>query len=655
MTFLFAGLALLGAGAAAAISMRERPRGPALYATFVVAGCGFSIVPAIAVLSSGKSIAGVFHTALPGGNWIFGIDPLSAVFLVAVFAVGALTAVYGIGYMAMDARTPAWPSHALFALELIALALVVCAQSVMAFMAAWELMAIGSLLLIITEYHRAEARRAGFIYIVATHVGTLALFAMFALLARTGADWSFRELATSTTAPGHIRNAVLGLALIGFGVKAGLVPLHVWLPPAHAAAPSHVSALLSGVVIKIGIYGILRVITLVGPPPAWWGWLVLAIGLSSAILGVLWALGQHDMKRLLAYHSVENIGIILMGLGAGALGGAYGHPVIAVLGYAAALLHTLNHALFKSLLFLVAGTVYRLTGTRTMEDLGGLARRLPLTWLAFLLGSAAIIGVPPLNGFVSEWLVFQTLFRAGNASDTLRLAILAVPGLALAGGLALACFVKIGGVVFLGTPRTERGLAAAAPGRLLEIPPLLLGAACVLIGFLPRVVVPPMMMAGAFVAGRAVPATEAAALAAMVGANAMTIFAIVLVLLASSIGVVVWRFRGNTPVRHAETWNCGYPVLTPRMQYTASSFATPLLDLFGRISGVRTHKGGSVFHSEPVDLVLDRVVTPWWAAIERTALRLRPLQHGRLSRYLTYVVGTVVALLVYLLIRAGEL
>jgi hydrogenase-4 component B len=653
MTLLLGGLSLLVAAALAVISMRKHRRGNTVFATLVVAGCGLGLVPAVQVLYSGSVISIAFGSTLPGGDWIIGIDPLSAVFLIALFGVGAAAAVYGIGYMAFDSRTPAWPSHAIFALELVALALVVCAQAIMPFMGAWELMAIGSLLLILTEYHHGEARQAGLIYICATHVGTLALFAMFAVLARTGSDWSFGALATTTTSPSGARTAVLALALLGFGVKAGFFPLHFWLPPAHAAAPSHISALLSGVVIKVGIYGLLRVVTLVGPPPRWWGWLVLGLGLSSAVLGVLWALAQHDIKRLLAYHSVENIGIILMGLGAGALGTAYGHPSLAILGYAAALLHTLNHALFKSILFLGAGAVYRLTGTRNMEELGGLARRIPLTWLAFAVGSAAIIGVPPLNGFVSEWLVFQTLFRAGFSADALRIAVIAVPGLALVGGLALACFVKVGGVVFLGKPRTSRAQTESKPGLLLDGPPLVLAALCVFIGCLPVLVLPPMLIAGGFVAGATVLPSEARAMAAAVGAKEISILAAVLALTVTGIWLIARQLRRAAPVRQSETWSCGYPLPTARMQYTASSFAAPLLEIFGKLSGVRTHRGASVFHSEAVDLVLDGAVIPWWGVIERAALRLRPLQQGRLSRYLMYVISTVLALLAYLLVRAG--
>jgi hydrogenase-4 component B len=269
------------------------------------------------------------------------------------------------------------------------------------------------------------------------------------------------------------------------------------------------------------------------------------------------------------------------------------------------------------------------------------------------VGSAAIIGVPPLNGFVSEWLVFQTLFRAGFSADALRIAVLAVPGLALVGGLALACFVKVGGVVFLGTPRTPRALTVSKPGLLLDGPPLVLAAVCVFIGCLPVLVLPPMLIAGGFVAGVKVLPPEARAMAAAVGAREISILAAVLALTAAGTWLIARQLRRAAPVRQSETWSCGYPLPSARMQYTASSFAAPLLEIFGKLSSIRTHRGASVFHSEPVDLVLDGAVIPWWGVIERAALRLRPLQQGRLSRYLMYVISTVVALLAYLLVRAG--
>ena len=651
MTLLWAGLLLIAI--AAAVQLAPRLRSDALYASLVVAGSALALVAAMSVLLQGGVASVRLTSALPGGDWVFGVDALSAVFLIAILIVGAASAVYGRGYMRYDSGSW-WSSHALFALEIVALSLVVCARSLVAFMAAWEVMAIGSFLLVVTEHGHAEARRAGYVYVVATHAGTLALFGLFAVLARGSSDWSFASLATDIRTGGAARDVVLAVALIGFGVKAGFFPLHFWLPPAHASAPSHVSALMSGVVIKMGVYGLFRVVWLVGPPPLWWGWTVLVLGVLSAVLGVLWALAQHDIKRLLAYHSVENIGIILIGLGAGALAAAHGNSTLALLGYGAALLHTVNHALFKSLLFFGAGAVHRETGTRDMERLGGLVTRMPATWLLFVTGAAAIIGLPPLNGFVSEWLVYRTLFGAGqSAGGSLRLALLGAPALALVGGLALACFAKVAGVVFLGTPRSRSTATAREPSQWLRAPAAVLASACAAIGLGAAFVVPPILGAAAVLlpasADVALPAAEAAS-----GARQLSVFAVSLVVAFALAALAMRWLRSRGPQRLFDTWGCGYAKPTPRMQYTASSFAAPLIGLFDGLSGVRAHRGATVFHTEPFDLVLDRIVSPAWMSVQRAAIRLRGLQQGRLRTYLLYVVATVTVLLAYLVMRGRQ-
>lgn len=627
-------------------AMRDR-----VFATFVVAGASLASVPAFRVLGGATSLATRWPSGLPGGDWVIGIDPLSAVFLLAVLVVGAANAVYGAADMRAGANTSvSRQANTTYAVLVVVLALVVTAQSVMLFLCAWEMMAISSFLLIMTDHHQPQVRRAGFIYIVATHTGTLLLFVMFAVWSRGTADWSFASLAATRPTLMWGGGPLFLLALAGFGVKAGFVPLHFWLPSAHAASPSHVSAVMSGIVIKTGIYGLLRVVMLAGPPPAWWAWTVLLLGALSAVLGVLWALAQHDIKRLLAYHSVENIGIILIGMGLGALGTAYGHPILAILGYGAAVLHTVNHALFKALLFMSAGAVYRMTGTRNMEELGGIARRMPITFAAFLIGSIAIIGVPPLNGFVSEWLVYQGLFRAGYSPGALRIALLGAPVLALAGGLALACFAKAAGVVFLGRPRSDRPLAAREVGPAFLLPQLALAAICVAIGLLPALIVRPFLFIGATIGGQ--PQSQAAAAWAEVSpaAQSVAVFATGLLLVV----VVIWAGRRfvlrRRSVRLDATWSCGYGATTSRMQYTASSFAAPLLSVFGPLTGVQEHRGATVFHSMPRDLILDRVVAPLWARVRRSALRLRPIQDGRLHFYLLYVVAAVLAFLTYLVV-----
>lgn len=649
MTLFVVGLGLMVAGGIAAAATQRRAA--ALYQGLVGAGCFLAAIDAARVLATGTSMSIAIPAAMPGGDWRLGIDPLSAVFLLAVLGVGAACAVFGTHDLARE-RRPAGFSQLAFAVLLAAIALVVAARTIVVFLAAWEVMAISSYLLIVTHHEESDVRRSGLIFLVATHTATLALFAMFATWQAPAADWSFDALAAASSSLGAgAVVAVLLLALVGFGFKAGFVPLHFWLPPAHAAAPSHVSALMSGIVIKTGIYGLLRVLLLLGGAPAWWGWLVLGLGVASAVLGVLWALAQHDMKRLLAYHSVENIGIILMGIGVGALGVAHDAPAIAMLGFAGGLLHTVNHALFKSLLFLGAGAVYRMTDTRNMEELGGLARRMPLTWLGFVVGAAAIIGVPPFNGFVSEWLVYQGLFLTSQSGDLLRLALLGIPALALTGALALACFAKVAGVVFLGTPRTPRAEQASDGGRGTYSPILILAAVCVALGLIPMLGISLVNTTARQLSGM-----EGAAIPRAVLSSAWAISLLALATLALS--AALWRIRHvlvrRQIVRHDVTWACGYDAVTPRMQYTASSFATPLLAVFGGLSGVRVERAAAALHTHPVDLVLDGVVLPLWSATRRMALRLRAIQQGRgrLYVYLLFVMAALLVLLAYLALGA---
>ncbi|MBI4521131.1 MAG: hydrogenase, partial [Gemmatimonadetes bacterium] len=393
----------------------------------------------------------------------------------------------------------------------------------------------------------------------------------------------------------------------------------------------------------MGIYGIMRVLLLMGTAPVWSGWFLLSVGAASGVLGAIWALAQHDLKRLLAYHSVENIGIILMGLGAGVLGIAYAHPVVAVLGFAGATLHTLNHALFKSLLFLGAGSVIHATGTREIDRLGGLWKQMPQTATAFLIGSAAIVGLPPLNGFVSEWLVFRSLLATGVAPDASRLAVLAAAALALIGALALACFAKVVGVMYLGTSRERlpEEVHESAPGMVLPL--FALAGACTAIGLGPALVLPPVLRVGSLLAGESRPAIDPAAVP-------LTILAVSLAAGAAVLFAVVKRVNLRRPRAHAPTWGCGYELPTPRMQYTASSFASPLLLAFREVAGVRVTRTAQSLETHAIDPVMAGVILKFWHAARAAAERLRPIQHGKLSFYLLYIVATVLALLLYLLL-----
>ncbi len=649
MIFVAWSIGLMVAAGTFGAALWRRPAAADLVYRLCVAGAVVAgSVPAVRVLAGGSVVSVSFPTPMPGGPWVFGLDPLSALFLLLTLAAGSASASFGVAYL-RDGATPraARASHFFVATLMAALLTLVVARAALPFLIAWEAMALTSYAAIVLDHGRAEVRRAGMLYLVAMHVGTLALFALFAVWGSGARDLTFASLAGRALG-GASQAAVLGAALVAFGMKAGLVPLHFWLPEAHAAAPSHVSAIMSGVVIKMGIYGLLRTTFLMGSPPAWWGWFLLTAGAVSGVLGVVWALAQHDLKRLLAFHSVENIGIILMGVGAGCLGITYGHPLMAVLGFAGAALHTLNHALFKSLLFLGAGSVTHATGTRDIDHLGGVIRRMPVTTLTFMIGSAAIVGLPPLNGFVSEWLVFRSLLHAGLLASSARMAVLAVAVLGLIGALALACFAKVVGVVFLGSSR-DAGVSAAhespagMTGSLVA-----LAVACGAIGLLPVLAVPSMLRIGGLVSGT--PLTSLWTNAADPAVLIATWFSLGL---AVALGVV-WMARGRRAGRRmgatVETWGCAFASPTARMQYTGSSFAAPLLTAYRGVAGVRTERTALALVTHAADPMLDGVVVPAWHGIERLARRMRPLQRGRLSLYLLYVVAALVAVLAYLML-----
>ena len=655
MTPLLVGLALVLLGGVAAVALSRWPRlATRAFVALVVSGAGTALVPAVRVLRGATLATIELPTQAPGGAWVMGLDVLSAWFLVLILGVGALAAIFGVWYLAAERDHGGVPQTQLgLALLLVALGLVVTAQAALFFLAAWELMALACYFLIVFDHRRAEVRRAGLVYLVATHAATLLLIVMFGLWSRHTPDFTFGALAAAAADLGPTRAFLFGLGLVGFGLKAGLVPLHFWLPEAHASAPSHVSAIMSGVMIKVGIYGLLRLVTLLGAPPAWWGWTVLVLGAASGVLGVLWALAQHDVKRLLAYHSVENVGIILVGLGAGALGLAYQVPLLTALGFLGAALHTLNHALFKSLLFLGAGSILRATGTRELEHLGGLARRMPLTWITFLVGSVAIVGLPPLNGFVSEWVVFQALFHAGLSRTPAALAMFGAAALGLIGGLALACFAKVCGTMFLGHARTAAAAGAVEVSPLAWGPMVVLALACGFLGVFPWVVVPPATRVAGMVAG--FPAGVLADLTAPVVSGAGTISTLAAVVLGITGVIAILRVvaRRRTALAMRDTWACGYAHPSPRMQYSASSFAAPLVGVFGPLAGVTVDRTARGFVTHPANLVLDRALEPAWRAFRRAGARLRPIQQGRLQLYLLYIVATVSLLLLYLAVFGG--
>ncbi len=647
------GAMLLGGGAAFASAAWPRRCGDFAVAGVVV-GSLVAIIPAVRVLLGGAAPSLRLAWDVPYGSFFVGMDALSAFFVALICLVAPLAAVWGRVYLLEHpAHRSLGPPWLFFNLLVASMMLVVIARNAVLFLVAWEVMALASFFLVTFHDQDEAVRDAGWTYLVATHLGTAFLLALFVLLGSHGASLDFDHFSAPATGSGLL----FLLAVIGFGAKAGFVPFHVWLPEAHPAAPSHVSAVMSGLMIKTGIYGLIRVITFLGPPPAWWGGVLMAIGLVSAIYGVLFALAQSDLKRILAYSSIENSGVIALGLGVGLLGVSAGAVPLAALGFAGALLHVLNHALFKSLLFLGAGAVAQASGSREIEGQGGLLARMPWTGATFFVGAVAIAGLPPLNGFMSEWLIYLGTLRAAaeGSAGVAAAAVAAIAGLALVGGLAAACFARAFGVVFLGEPRSDRARGARETGVGLWAPLLLLAALCVLSAALAplllRAAMPLVSSASGLPAAQLAPALSVASgsLAQVVGGSLAFV-----ALIALAWGLRRWLLARH-PAEPGVTWDCGYAAPSPRMQYTASSFAEPLTTLFAFLLQTRrrlTAPAGffpshAELTAETLDLCTERLYRPLFATASRGLARARWLQHGRVQVYILYIALTLLVLLAW--------
>ena len=653
---LMAAMVVLFLGGVASLMLAWRPRvGQLAGCASAIAGCLLGLVPACAAACGGANEALRFHWSVPYGSFTVALDPLSGFFLVPILLVCGVSALYGVRYL--EAAAPAklrsvWLFYNVLAGSMV---LVVIARNSVLFLVAWEIMTLASFFLVVFDHERASVREAGWTYLVATHIGTAFLCVCFIMAARqTGTfDWCGAGGLQALSAAGA--GLIFGLAVIGFGTKAGFVPLHVWLPEAHPAAPSHVSAVMSGVMIKTGIYGVLRVATWFGAPPLWWGWLLVGIGLTSGVIGVYFALAQHDLKRLLAYHSVENIGIIALGIGVGMLGQAANMPALAVCGYAGALLHVVNHALFKSLLFLGAGAVAHATGTRELDRLGGLLKRMPITGIAFLVGATAICGLPPLNGFISEVLIYAGAFK-GMVAAPISVAgpcVALIASLALIGGLAAACFAKAFGVVFLGEPRSAPAAVAHEVGVAMRVPMQMLAGLCVLTG-----VAAPLLLTFVMPAVRCAAGPLPAAAAEAISGTATLLACVAcgawaLITLTLLVGVLRRRLVARRATAAAVTWDCGYARPTARMQYTASSFAQPFIDPLAGLTGTEQHAqlptalfpAEAHFSMHTPDTFRLRLFAPLFHAGAWLARPMQWLQHGNVQLYILYIALTLLILL----------
>ncbi len=637
-------------------SLLLRSRGGQIASTLVL-GTGALIGAAglLPVFAASPPIPLSMGWGLPWGGFSVGLDALGGVFLLPVFIIPTLAAIYGLGYRDLRAHPEGGRGfEAFYGLFVAGMALVVVARDAALFLLAWEAMALASWFVASAESDRAEVRRAGWIYLVATHIGSLILFAMFSLWkAATG---SFALEAAMTMAPATA-GMLFVLALAGFGLKAGLVPLHVWLPGAHANAPSNVSAVMSGVMIKLGIYGIFRMVSLMPRPELWWGWTLLALGCLTALAGIAWATGQGDIKRVLAYSSVENMGIVAMGGGLALLGRSLGRPTLILLGMGGALLHVWNHGLFKSLLFLDAGLVIYKTGTRRLESLGGLAKSMPVAAALFAVGAIAISALPPLNGFAGEWLIYLGFFRGVGAGSGpgLPAAAAAAAVLATVGALALAAFVRVFGTAFLGSPRKP---APAMPNHrgggsaewLMTAPMLILALACVAIGLAPSLVLPAIGAAAAEWGGLR---NEGLTLIGLVDFSWTLPLAFALVALSLGLMALFGRARRSGGRATKPTWDCGYARPSPRMQYGASSFSEFLGRSLPFVLVLRRKAGkpegafpatGS-FSSKAPDPVLDLAIRPLASLAGRVAPGMRFFQKGQTQLYLAYILAATVILL----------
>ncbi len=643
----------------------------------ILAGAVAGAAVALGVLRGGPPLRAALPRLFPMAAMSLSLDGLSAFFLLVVALVAAASAVYGPSYLAAHARAPVVQTLSLVAF-VGCMALVSCAGDLLSFLLAWEGMTLASWVLVVSDTRDEEHTRAGLLYLVMAHAGTAALLVVFLTLADRARAFDFPSVRAAARAlDPSTRTALFMVALAGFGAKAGVVPLHVWLPKAHPAAPSHASALMSGVMLKVALYGVLRFgFDLLAPAdgrlPTSWGWTVLLLGTASAVIGVLLALQQHDLKRLLAFHSVENVGIILIGAGlAMLLAGGRGPQPLAALALAAALLHTVNHAAFKGLLFLGAGSVIARTGVRNMEELGGLARRMPWTAWLFLLGAVAISALPPLNGFVSEWMTFQALLlggaRLGGASGLL--AGVSASLLALTGGLAAACFAKAFGVTFLGRPRSEHAERATEAPAPMIAGMALLAVACLGLGLAPGWAMPwldrptadllggPGASAAVTARGPLVLSAAGAPPGLEATAISVTAAAALLALLAGA----GWALRGwprRAPRRLAPTWTCGMAPQS-RVDYTATAFAKPLRLIFAAVYRPRRQiareTGASPYDVRRIGYageVVDLAETLLYARVKHWittgAQRIRVHSTGRIHGYIAFVLATlVVALLLF--------
>lgn len=643
---------VIGCAGIPGLFLRKPGPGQILSAAATILAALAGVPASLQLLFSHTTTTYLLQWSLPFGPCELVIDPLSAFFLLPVFLVSAAGSLFAVGYWpAAEHRATERGLTFFYGLLASSMAILLMARNSLFFLMVWEIMALSAYFLLVTEHEKEDVRRAGIVYLIATHAGTVALFVSFSLLAaQTG---SFLLPAAGSLSALSPFAAIIALAgFIGFGAKAGIMPFHTWLPAAHANAPSHVSALMSGVMLKMGLYGIFRTLTFFYEPPLLWGVVLTVCGITSALLGITFAVAQRDLKRLLACSSIENVGIITTGLGVAMMGVSSHNPTLMYLGMAGALLHILNHSFFKPLLFLGSGAIIHAAGTREMNLMGGLGKGMPRVALLFLIGSVAICGIPPLNGFVSEFLLYLGFFSQLKAGSLIYLVLLA-PVLALVGGLALVAFTKLYGSVFLGTPRSPAVAHPHEAGWLMLVPMAFFALLCLLIGVLPqlalRLVSPAIAAFYPQPFAVEIPAGYDAVLGRLSLAGVLLLTAVVLVAL-------LWRWRlGRGRVATAPTWGCGYQRGTARVQYGGTAFSEFAVTVFNGLVRQKIERptltglfpGNASCSDVPTETLLDRVIAPLFMLVGVASAFLRRLQHGLIHVYMMYIFATLFILMLW--------
>ncbi len=630
-----------------------------------------SIVSGVLVLTGATELAFELPIGLPWLSWHLHIDPLGGFFFALIGTVLLAVSLYGPGYIREYHR------HGRYSLAVLGIAtglfvagmqLVVVADDALSFMIAWELMSVSSYVLVAFEHLEAANRRAAFLYLLMAQIGAGLILLAFGVLAAFATDFSFAALAGAQL-PGYWSSIAFTLALLGFGMKAGLVPMHIWLPDAHPAAPSHISALMSGVMLKVAIYGFIRfTFDLLGDLHWQWGVVLLIFGSISALYGVLYALMQHDLKRLLAYSSVENIGIIFIGLGLSVLFFASQLPLLGALGLVAALYHAINHAIFKSLLFLGAGVIVQRGHERNLDHMGGLIRRMPWTGAFFLIGCISISALPPFNGFVSEWLIFQTGLQATSLeSGVLRVVVPVTAAiLALTGALVAATFVKVYGIAFLGRARKNRVRHAHEGNVLMSVSQGLLTSLCLLLGILPTTMIDTLNGVSISLTGTGLTMVASRGWLWLTPiAPKVASYSAPLVFLGITVTLTVWgivylvlrRRRRNRPVLRRDLWDCGFGSINARMQYSATAFVMPFREVFRPLFQIHDASEREMNNSLPTlpaqlrsNIQIDDISWKvFYRQFDRSitwlSRRVTRIQTGQLRHYLAYSFVTLLLLL----------